>query len=74
MSATQHGFGLTPATEPAPKRPQAQALAKAAVSTEVVEKEPPKKREAPLWLYVWVGIAFGLAALGIFHLSGLLSH
>jgi hypothetical protein len=74
MSATQHGFGLTPGTEAPAKRPAAQVPAKAAAPTAVIEKETPKKREAPIWTYVWVGFAFGLALLGIYQLVGLLSH
>jgi hypothetical protein len=74
MAATQHGFGQAPAAETPAKRPVAQALAKAAGPTAVIEKDTPKKREAPIWTYVWVGFAFGLALLGIYQLVGLLSH
>jgi hypothetical protein len=74
MSATQHGFGQAPAAEVPAKRPAAQAPAKAAGPTAVIEKDAPKKREAPIWTYVWVGFAFGLALLGIYQLVGLLSH
>jgi len=75
MSATQHGFGQAPAAEAPAKRPAAPAPARAAAGpTAVIEKETPKKREAPIFTYVWVGVAFGLALIGIYQLVGLLSH
>ena len=75
MSATQHGFGQAPARRSARQAPRsAGARDTAAGPTAVIEKDTPKKREAPIWTYVWVGFAFGLALLGIYQLVGLLSH
>jgi hypothetical protein len=75
MAATQQGFSPPPAAEAPAKRPSAAtsvaAPAKTAVTPEPAEK---KRREAPVWTYVWVGVAFGLAFLGIIQLVGLLSH
>jgi hypothetical protein len=64
------------AVETPAKRPSAAAPVKAAPmpAPAPLEKEPPKKREAPILTYIWVGFAFGLALLGIYQLVGLLSH
>ena len=63
------------AAETPAKRPSAQAPGQGRrPAPRRSRKSTPKKREAPIWTYVWVGFAFGLALLGIYQLVGLLSH
>jgi hypothetical protein len=83
MAATQHGFGPTPTADKEAKRPSAAAPAATAAPAKAPATAPAKaasapaegrRREAPIWTYVWVGFAFGLALLGIYQLVGLLAH
>ena len=39
-----------------------------------LEKPRPAKKETSIIAYVGVGITFGVALLGIYHLVGLLAH
>ena len=76
-AATHSGYGSTPAAEaprrtatPAPVARPAPAPAPAAAA----EKTHTIRRETPIWTYVGVGVAFGLALIGIWQLVGVLAH
>ncbi len=76
-ASTRSGYGSAPAAEaprrastPAPVARPAPAPAPAAAA----EKTHTIKRETPIWTYVGVGVAFGLALIGIWQLVGMLAH